>query len=61
MKRIYLCLLLVVIAASITLQSCVVKRTYTTSASYMQHGDTTTNITIKTVETVHGEKQNPIY
>ena len=38
------------------LVSCTATRVVSTSASYVQHGDTTTTIMTKTTETYHGQK-----
>ena len=38
------------------LQSCTATRVVSTSASYIQRGDTTTTIMTKTTETYHGQK-----
>ena len=43
------------------LASCTATRVVSTTASYVQHGDTTTTIMTKTTETYRGEKQKPIY
>ena len=48
-----LCMLLV--ACSIS--SCTASRVVTTSASYITHGDTTTTIVTKTIETYQGKKE----
>ena len=48
---------LTALAAGMGLQSCTATRTVTTSASYVQRGDTTTTIMTKTTETYRGEKQ----
>lgn len=45
------------LAASLGLQSCTASRVVSTTASYVQHGDTTTTIVTKTTETFRGEKQ----
>ena len=47
---------LTALAAGLGLQSCTATRTVTTSASYVQRGDTTTTIMTKTTETYRGEK-----
>ena len=47
---------LTALAAGMGLQSCTATRTVTTSASYVQRGDTTTTIMTKTTETYRGEK-----
>jgi hypothetical protein len=39
------------------LSSCTAVRTITTSSSYVQHGDTTTQITTKTVESYQATKK----
>lgn len=38
--------------------SCNVTRTVTTSSSFVQHGDTTTQITTKTIESYDATKKN---
>ena len=43
--------------AGVALPSCTASRVVTTSASYVQHGDTTTTIMTKTTETYRGEKK----
>ena len=48
--------LLTCLAIALGLSSCTASRVVTTTASYLQHGDTTTTITTKTTETYHGEK-----
>ena len=48
--------LLTCLAIALGLSSCTASRVVTTTASYVQHGDTTTTITTKTTETYHGEK-----
>ena len=45
------------LAIALGLQSCTATRVVSTSASYVQHGDTTTTIMTKTTETYRGEKQ----
>lgn len=52
---------LTALAAGLGLQSCTASRVVSTTASYVQHGDTTTTITTKTTETYRGEKQKIIY
>ena len=37
--------------------SCTASRVVTTSASYVTHGDTTTTIVTKTIETYQGKKE----
>ena len=49
--------LLTCLAIALGLSSCTASRVVTTTASYVQHGDTTTTITTKTTETYHGEKK----
>ena len=49
--------LLIMAVVGVALASCTATRTVTTSASYVQHGDTTTTIMTKTTETYRGEKQ----
>ena len=48
--------LLTCLAIALGLSSSTASRVVTTTASYVQHGDTTTTITTKTTETYHGEK-----
>lgn len=48
---------LTALGAAMGLQSCTATRVVSTSASYIQHGDTTTTIMTKTTETYRGEKQ----
>lgn len=52
---------LTALAAGLGLQSCTASRVVSTTASYVQHGDTTTTIMTKTTETYRGEKQKIIY
>ena len=52
---------LTALGAGLGLTSCTATRVVSTSASYVQHGDTTTTIMTKTTETYRGEKQKPIY
>jgi hypothetical protein len=47
---------LTALGAAFGLSSCTAARTVSTSASYVQHGDTTTTIMTKTTETYRGEK-----
>lgn len=47
---------LTALATGMGLSSCTASRVVTTTASYVQHGDTTTIMT-KTTETYRGEKQ----
>ena len=54
MKRI---LLFALIISAVGLASCTVTRVVTTSASYVQHGDTTTTIITKTIETYDASKK----
>ena len=49
--------LLIMAVVGVALASCTATRVITTSASYVQHGDTTTTIMTKTTETYRGEKQ----
>ena len=49
--------LLTCLAIALGLSSCTASRVVTTTASYVQHGDTTTTITTKTTETYRGEKK----
>lgn len=51
-----LCLMALGIAA-VSLSSCNVTRTVTTSSQYSQRGDTTTTITTKTVESYNAVKK----
>jgi hypothetical protein len=53
MKKI---LIMALITGAAGLASCTATRTVTTTASYVQHGDTTTTIMTKTTETYRGEK-----
>ena len=39
------------------ISSCTASRIVTTSASYVTHGDTTTTIVTKTIETYQGKKE----
>ena len=52
---------LTALAAGLGLPACTASRVVSTTASYVQHGDTTTTIMTKTTETYRGEKQKPIY
>ena len=52
---------LTALAAGLGLPSCTASRVVSMTASYVQHGDTTTTIMTKTTETYRGEKQKPIY
>ena len=47
---------LTALAAGLGLTSCTATRVVSTTASYVQHGDTTTTIMTKTTETYRGEK-----
>ena len=49
--------LLTCLAIALGLQSCTATRIVSTTASYVQKGDTTTTIMTKTTETYHGEKK----
>ena len=49
--------LLTCLAIAFGLSSCTASRVISTSASYVQHGDTTTTITTRTTETSRGEKK----
>ena len=40
----------------VVVTGCTATRVVTTSATYTQHGDTTTTITTRTTETYRGEK-----
>lgn len=53
-----ICLAFVVVAAC-ALTSCNVTRTVATESSYIQKGDTTTTIKVKTVETYDASKKLP--
>ena len=44
------------VAIALGLQSCTATRVVSTTASDVQHGDTTTTIMTKTTETYRGEK-----
>lgn len=57
-KKNLICLLLVVIAASLVLCSCNVTRTITNQSEYYQKGDTSVVIQTKTVETYDASKRN---
>lgn len=48
---------LTALGAAFGLQSCTATRVVSTTASYIQRGDTTTTIMTKTTETYRGEKQ----
>ena len=48
---------LTALAAGLGLPSCTASRVVSTTASYVQHGDTTTTIMTKTTETYRGEKR----
>lgn len=50
-------LLTAILAAVFGLTSCNVTRTITTQSSYVQHGDTTTTIVTKTIESYDGSKR----
>jgi len=56
MKKLILCTLSFV-TLSLVFSACTATRVVTTTASYVQHGDTTTTIMTKTTETYRGEKQ----
>ena len=49
--------LLTCLAIALGLSSCTASRVVSTTASYVQHGDTTTTITTRTTETYRGEKK----
>ncbi len=49
--------ILIIAIVGVALASCTASRVVTTTASYVQHGDTTTTIMTKTTETYRGEKQ----
>ena len=49
--------ILTCLAIALGLSSCTATRVISTSASYVQHGDTTTTITTRTTETYRGEKK----
>ena len=59
MKIIKTLVVLVIVGAAtvLGLTSCTATRVVTTSASYVTHGDTTTTIMTKTVETYQGKKE----
>ena len=54
MKKI---VILALLAGAAGLASCTATRVVTTTASYVQHGDTTTTLMTKTTETYRGEKK----
>ncbi len=54
MKRL---LLFALIISAVGLASCTATRVVTTSASYVQHGDTTTTIMTKTIERYEGTRE----
>ena len=56
MKCRILVILVVLGALGTVMASCTATRTVTTSASYVQRGDTTTTIMTKTTETYRGDK-----
>ena len=47
---------LTALGAALGLQSCTASRVVSTTASYVQRGDTTTTIMTKTTETYRGDK-----
>jgi hypothetical protein len=49
--------ILTCLAIALGLSSCTASRVVSTTASYVQHGDTTTTITTRTTETYRGEKK----
>lgn len=55
-KRIIIATLLLLV---VVLSSCNVTRTVATESSYIQKGDTTTTIKVKTVETYDASKKLP--
>ena len=59
MKRFFLTLFAGLFLCSVVCLtgSCTASRTVTTSASYVTHGDTTTTIVTKTIETYQGKKE----
>ena len=56
MKKLILCTLSFV-TLSLVMASCTATRVVTTSASYVQHGDTTTTIMTKTIERYEGTRE----
>ena len=56
MKKLILCTLSFV-TLSLVMASCTATRVVTTSASYVQHGDTTTTIMTKTTERYEGTRE----
>ncbi len=48
---------LTALGAGLGLQSCTATRVVSTSASYVQHGDTTTTIMTKTIERYEGTRE----
>ena len=48
---------LTALGAALGLQSCTATRVVSTSASYVQHGDTTTTIMTKTIERYEGTRE----
>ena len=59
MKRFFLTLFAGLLLCSVVCLtgSCTASRIVTTSASYVTHGDTTTTIVTKTIETYQGKKE----
>ncbi|MBO6305981.1 MAG: hypothetical protein J6M55_00605 [Paludibacteraceae bacterium] len=56
MKKIVLCTWSLV-TLSLVMASCTATRVVTTTASYVQHGDTTTTIMTKTTERYEGTRE----
>ncbi len=56
MKKLILCTLSFV-TLSLVMASCTATRVVTTTASYVQHGDTTTTIMTKTIERYEGTRE----
>ena len=54
MKRV---IFLILVILGVVVSACNVTRTMTTTSQYIQHGDTTTTIVTKTVETYDASKQ----
>ena len=48
---------LTALGTALGLSSCTATRVVSTTASYVQRGDTTTTIMTKTTETYHGERE----
>lgn len=60
-KLMYLCLLIVVTATSVALNSCNVTRTIVTKSEYSENGETKTVIESRTVESYDASKKLTIY